>query len=119
MASYAWLRMQLGPDPSADMGSPQQQFQIRSYLDLPHHLEFNGALCYVDQINVQSGPVVAPIASYVKLDLGLVWHPTKSLELGVWGKDLLKREHAEFGSIDTALITEIPRTVMGTITWRF
>jgi iron complex outermembrane receptor protein len=119
MASYSFLHMQLRPNPTADSGSPQQQFQIRSYLDLPHHVEFNGALYYVDQIRVQSGSGMAPIASFIKLDLGITWHPIKSLEIGIWGKNLLDGGHPEFGSLETSLITEIPRSVMGTITWRF
>jgi hypothetical protein len=59
------------------------------------------------------------IPSYVKLDLGLIWRPIKSLEIGIWGKDLLDNQHAEFPSQETTLITEIPRSVMGRITWRF
>jgi hypothetical protein len=68
---------------------------------------------------VQSGSGMAPIASFIKLDLGITWHPIKSLEIGIWGKNLLDGGHPEFGSLETSLITEIPRSVMGTITWRF
>ena len=120
-ASYTFLHMQLGPDTSfpPETSSPQQQFQIRSYLDLPHHVEFNGAIYYIDQIRTQSGGAMVTIPSYVKLDLGLTWRPIKSLEIGIWGKDLLDHEHPEFSSQETTLITEIPRSVMGTITWSF
>jgi iron complex outermembrane receptor protein len=118
-ASYTFLHMRLRPDPTVDSSSPQQQFQIRSYLDLPYHIELNGALYYVDQISPLAGATTVPIASYVKLDLGVTWRPAKSLELGIWGKNLLDNEHPEFTSLGTALITEIPRSVMGTITWRF
>jgi iron complex outermembrane receptor protein len=119
MASYSYLHMQLRPIPTADSGSPGQQFQIRSYLDLPCNMEFNGALYYVDQIGPVSDATVVSIPSYFKLDLGLTWHPIKSLEIGIWGKNLLQREHPEFSSLDTPLITEIPRSVMGRITWHF
>ena len=118
-ASYALLHMQLEPDASADLSSPQQQFQIRSYLDLPHNVEFNAAFYYTDEIVAKSGGGVAPIAACLKLDLGLTWHPAKSLEIGIWGKNLLHDEHAEFGSQESTLITEIPRSVMGKITWHF
>jgi iron complex outermembrane receptor protein len=118
-ASYTFLHMQLRPDPTADSSSPQQQFQIRSYLDLPYHLEFNGALYYVDQITPPAGEALMPISSYFKLDLGITWHPAKSLEIGLWGKNLLANEHPEYTSLGTALITEIPRSVMGTVTWHF
>jgi iron complex outermembrane receptor protein len=117
--SYTYLHMQLRTDPTLDSGSPQQQFQIRSYLDLPYHTEFNASLAYVDPITTPAGVTVTPIPSYFKLDLGLTWRPTQSLEIGVWGKDLLQSEHAEFTSLETPLITEIPRSVMGTVTWHF
>jgi iron complex outermembrane recepter protein len=121
MASYTFLHMQLGPDTSfpPESSSPQQQFQVRSYLDLPHNVEFNGAIYYIDEISTQSGGNVATIPSYTKLDLGLTWRPCKSLEIGIWGKDLLENEHPEFPSQETTQITEIPRSVMATITWRF
>jgi iron complex outermembrane receptor protein len=119
MASYTLLRMSLRPDPTADSGSPQQQFQIRSYLDLPYNMELNGALYYVDQISPVAGQAEFPIASYFKLDLGFAWHPTKSLEIGIWGKNLLEGEHPEYTSLGTPLITEIPRSVMGRVTWHF
>jgi len=120
-ASYTFLHMQLGPDTSfpPESSSPQEQFQIRSYLDLPHNMEFNGAIYYIDQISTQSGATMVTIPSYVKLDLGLTWRPIKSLEIAIWGKDLLDNQHAEFPSQETTLITEIPRSVMARITWHF
>jgi iron complex outermembrane receptor protein len=118
-ASYTYLRMQLEPLTNPNLSNPQQQFQIRSYLDLPYHVEFNSALYYTDQISPLSGGTPAVISAYFKLDLGLTWHPTKSLEIGIWGKNLLQGEHAEFGSQESTLITEIPRSVMGKITFRF
>jgi outer membrane receptor for monomeric catechols len=99
--------------------SPEHQAQLRSELDLPGHLEFNSAVYYVDQIEAQYGLGQTAIPAYVRLDLGLVWHPTKNLELGVWGQNLLQDQHAEFTSYKTSLITEIPRSVMGKVTWKF
>jgi iron complex outermembrane receptor protein len=119
MASYTFLHMQLRPDPTADSSSPQQQFQIRTYLDLPCNIEINGALYFVDQISPLAGATVTPIASYFELDLGVSWRPTQSLEIGIWGKNLLQGEHPEFTSLGSPLITEIPRSVMGKITWHF
>jgi len=118
-ASYSFVHVQLQPDSALDSTSPQQQFQIRSYVDLPYHLEFNGALYYVDQISPPSGAATASIPSYFNLDLGLVWHASKSVEIGIWGKDLIQSEHAEFASQESQLITEIPRSVMATFTSHF
>jgi iron complex outermembrane receptor protein len=119
VGSYTWLHMHLTPDPSAEMDSPQQQFQIRSYLDLPHHIELNGAVYYVDQINPLSGATRVSVPAYVRLDFGVAWHPVKSLEIGIWGQNLLDGRHAEFTSPLSTLQTEVPRSVMGRVTWRF
>jgi iron complex outermembrane receptor protein len=99
--------------------SPEQQAQLRSTLALPGNLEFNGALYYVDRIQAPYGFGQTTIQDYLRLDLGLVWRPTKSLEVGVWGQNLMDDRHAEFTSYKTALITEVPRSVLGKITWRF
>ncbi len=119
VGSYTWLHMHLRPNPVSEADSPQQQFQIRSYLDLPHNLELNGAVYYVDQIKPISGATRAQVPSYVRLDLGIVWHPTKSLEISLWGQNLLDNQHPEFGSVVNALFTEVPRSFYGKVTWRF
>jgi len=119
MGSYTWLHLSLRPDRSTEANSPQQQFQIRSYLDLPHHLELNGAAYFVDQIQSATRDATLPVSSYVRFDLGVTWRPTKSLELGIWGQNLLDNRHAEFYSVRTSLQTEVPRGVYGKVTWRF
>jgi len=117
-ASYTYLQAHLNPQPSYD-NNPQNQFQIHSYLDLPHHLELDGAVYYVDQINPLLGNATTTIPSYVRVDFGVTWRPTKSLEIGIYGQNLLDDSHAEFTSYKTTIVTEMPRSVMGRITWRF
>ncbi len=117
--SYSWLHMRLSPNNSDALNSPQQQFQIMSYVDLPGHLEFNGAVDYVDRTIPPFGASRMHIAAYVRLDLGLSWHPTRNLELGIWGQNLLDNQHPEFTSFKTPLVTEVPRSVLGKITLRF
>ena len=122
IASYTLLQMHLHPNisgASANDDSPQNQFQLRSYLDLPHNVQLNGAVYYVDQIKPLLGAAETRIPSYVRLDLGLTWRPTKTLEIGIWGQNLLDNQHPEFTSYKTTVLTEIPRSVLGKITWHF
>jgi iron complex outermembrane receptor protein len=119
VGSYSWLHMRLRPDRTDEGDSPQHQFQLRSSVDLPYHLELNGALYFVDQTSSDSGQVRRTVPSYVRLDLGVTWRPTPTLEMGVWGQNLLDDRHPEFNSLRTTLRTEVPRGVMGKITWRF
>lgn len=117
--SYTWLGMRLRPDRASEAESPQQQFQLRSDLNLSHHFELNGAAYFVDRVSPQTSAGRVPVSSYVRLDLGVTWRPTKSLEMGIWGQNLLDNQHPEFYSYRTTLRTEVPRGVLGTITWRF
>ncbi len=119
VSSYSWLGVHFDSDSPELHGSPEQQFQLRSTLNLPAHLELNGALFYVDQIEAPYGMGLMRVPSYVGLDLGLVWHASKSLELGLWGKNLLQDRHLEFPSSTTSLLTEVPREIVARLTWRF
>jgi iron complex outermembrane recepter protein len=49
----------------------------------------------------------------------LIWHPNKSLEVGIWGQNLLDDQHPEFTATNATLRTEISRGVLGKITWRY
>jgi len=117
-ASDSFLQAHQNPQPSYD-NNPQNQFQIRSYLDLSHHFELDGAVFYVDPIDPILGNATTRIPSYVRTDLGVSWRPTGSLEIGVYGENLTDGGHPEFTSYKTAVITEIPRSVMVRVTWHF
>lgn len=117
-ASYTFIQTHLTPNVTVD-SNPQNQFQLHSYLNLPQHIGLDAAVYYVDQITAPLGTGSVRIPSYVRVDLGATWRPTKSLELGVYGQNLLDGSHVEFTSYKTTAITEIPRSVMGRITWRF
>ena len=118
-ASYSWLQMHVRPNLRDEQNSPRHQFQIRSDIDLPYRFELNGALYFVDSIRSDSLQTALPIASYVRLDLGVSWRPTADLEFGVWGQNLLDDRHPEFNSLRNPLRTEVPRSVVGKVTWRF
>jgi len=119
IGSYSWLHVNLHPNDRAFQGNPEQQFQLRSYLDLPGHVEFNSALYYVDRQVAAAGLGTATVPAYVRLDLGLTWHPKRSLEIGVWGQNLIDDRHQEFPSLKSSVQTEIPRGVFGRITWKY
>ena len=117
--SYTWLQMRLRLTTAFAVENPQQQLQLRSDLDLPNNVELSGAVYYVDQVSPQMGVVRVPVSAYVRLDLGLTWHPTKTLELSVHGQNLLDNQHPEFYTAKPAVRTEIARAVLGKVTWRF
>lgn len=116
-ADYSWLQMRVHPDHALEGDSPNNQAHLRSYLDLPFNLEFNSSISYVDRVITSQAP--GHIPPYIRVDAGLVWHATKNLEVGVWGENLLQSRHPEFGSVYSSTPMEVPRSVMGRITWRF
>jgi iron complex outermembrane recepter protein len=75
-------------------GSPQHQFQVRSYLTLPQRLEFDSELYYVGSLPAMRVP------SYERVDSRLAWHAREAIELAVVGQNLLDDRHFEFGGID-------------------
>ena len=91
----------------------RHQIQLRSYYNVSRDFELNGAVYYVDHLESLAVP------SYVRLDLGVVWRPVRELELGLSGQNLLDARHLEFATLRSATRTEIPRAVLGRITWSF
>jgi outer membrane receptor protein involved in Fe transport len=55
----------------------------------------------------------------VRFDVGASWRPGESLEIGIWGQNLVDDRHVEFSSLFTPLRTEVPRTVLAKLSWSF
>jgi iron complex outermembrane receptor protein len=118
-AGYSFLDLQLHPKPGStdtsqerqEGDSPKQQFFIKSWIDLPHHVEFDVTVRYVDELPHQMVP------AYTALDVRLGWKPTRNLELAIVGQNLLDPQHPEFGLPATR--EEIQRSIYGKVTCRF
>jgi iron complex outermembrane recepter protein len=118
---YSFLQMKIELDPgssdilnAAVMGdSPKHEFQLRSNLNLPHHLEWDASAYYV------SGLRTGSIPSYVRLDTRLGWHAGEFVEFSVGAQNLLSPQHLEF--LDSLQLdsTYVQRSVFGKVTWRF
>jgi iron complex outermembrane recepter protein len=118
--SYSLLNMRLKLDSTshdvsigtAVVGqSPKSQFQARSYLTLPGHVDFDTSLYYVDRLPAINTP------AYARVDARLAWHATESIELSVVGQNLLNERHFEFNtSLDQTDPTQARRSVYGKIT---
>ena len=121
-AAYTFFQMELHRDPgSGDTTSeraegrvPHHQFSLRSSVDLPHNIEIDLALRYVDGLPDFSIP------SYLVADVRLAWWPFKDLELAIVGQNLLDGRHAEFQPLQVqSEKTEVQHSVYGKVTWRF
>ena len=101
-----------------ETADPQQQFTLRSSWDLPHRIELDAGLRWVDTLHNNNGSNVGTVPSYFELDVRLGYHPTERLELSVVGQNLLDDHHPEYGFPSPAR-DEISRTVYGKLTWRY
>jgi iron complex outermembrane receptor protein len=93
-------------------GTPQQQFQARSALNLPHHLEWDSSVEYV-------GKLAAGIPAYTRVDTRLGWRMNERLAFSVVGQNLLSPRHAEFPDDVGLNHMLISRSVFAKVTFKF
>ena len=118
---FSFLQMKIGLEPSsldtstqASVGySPKHQAQLRSMLDLPHALEWDISAYFVGALRY------GPVPSYTRLDTRLGWQVGEFLEFSVAGQNLLTPHHIEFGDGNQVHVTQVERSVVGKVTWRF
>jgi iron complex outermembrane receptor protein len=101
-----------------ETADPQQQFSLRSSMDLPKNITFDTALRWVDTLFLNNGTTVGTVPSYFEFDARLAWRPIKDLELSVVGQNLLHDHHPEYGFPGPTRV-EIRRSVYGKISWQF
>ena len=100
-----------------ETADPRHQFLLRSAMDLRYGIEVDGALRWVDAIEINDGPTVGKVPSYFELDLKLAWRPNDSLELALVGRNLLHARHPEYGFPGPGR-GEIRRSILGKVAWR-
>lgn len=93
--------------------TPQQQFNLRSTVQLPHDVEFNTTMYYVDSLESLG------VGHYTRLDTRLAWKPVPALELSVVGQNLLDTSHQEFSGFLYQNTSQIPRSIYANLTWKF
>ena len=100
--------------------APKQQFNLRSYVDLPQNLQWDTMLYYVDSLSSVSdgfgGNVSIP--AYTRLDMRLGWTALKGVDLSLIGQNLLQSEHTEFSPFIYQTQEEIGRSVLAKATLR-
>ncbi len=100
--------------PDTEGGSPNQQAQLRSNVNLPWHWQWTTSAYFVGRLPAPSIP------SYTRLDTNLAWQLSDKLSLGLMGQDLLRNLHQEYAGPDlTVLPSLIRRNAYARITWRF
>jgi iron complex outermembrane recepter protein len=102
-----------------ETADPQQQFTLRSSMDLPQNLELDAALRWVDSFRFNNSGAPATVPDYFELDVRLSWRPIKNLELSIVGQNLLHDHHLEYVIASPNPREEIVRGIYGKIAWSF
>jgi len=118
-AGYTWLKLQLDSHLATNRyrdreeSDPENQFHLRSFLDLPGNLEFDTALYYVDRVSHWDIP------SYLRLDARLGWHPREDLSLSLVMQNLLDDHHPEYDMEQGYVDSQVKRSVYMKLSWYF
>jgi iron complex outermembrane recepter protein len=105
-------------DAHNETADPQQQFSLRSAVDLGRNLDVSTALRWIDTLHISNAAVVGIVPSYFELNARLGWHPTPKVELSLVGENLLHAQHPEYGFPNPSRI-EIRRSLFGRIQCQF
>ena len=113
------------PFPGARRTAPQEDFpesmaNMSSHLKVRDDLIFTQSLYHTGERTIPSAYNPIPLEDQLRLDLGLVWRPDESLEIGLFGRDLLDPDHAENMYNDLGVEPgKVERTFLLSITKRF
>lgn len=118
---YSIIHMNVIGDPSSPGSTaeavpgdtPKHQITLRSGLQLRPNLDWDTSVYFV---GVLSG---SAIPAYTRLDTQLRWHIREFLEIGITGQNLLTPRHSEFVAGYGTDYTQVQRSVLGKVTWRF
>ena len=91
--SYSYLDGNVPTSLYLPVAAPKNQYQIHSYVNLPHNMEFDTAFYYVGK-DLEMGSSGSTLAlgsgalEYTKLDVRLGWRATKKFEVSVGAANL-------------------------------
>jgi len=99
---------------------PESMANLSSHLRVRDDLIFTQSLYYTGERTIPSAYNPIPLDDYLRLDLGLVWRPDETLEIGLFGRDLLDPDHAEnmYNDLDVEP-GKVERTFLLSITKKF
>jgi len=124
--SYSWLKMKLNAKAGgqgivgfgAAGSSPQHMVQLHSLHNLGRQLELDAALYFSSGLNFDTAKGPKTVDRYTRFDLRLGWRPSSNVEVSLIGRNLLQKRHAEYHA-DDVTASEIPRSLMAQVKWKF
>jgi iron complex outermembrane receptor protein len=94
--------------------SPQNQFQVHSYINLPRNWEWDTFVYEVGRLATDNIP------AYVRVDTRVGWRFGENASVSLAGQNLLGPRHFEFGPTKGNIYTtQVRRSGYAKVTWRF
>jgi iron complex outermembrane receptor protein len=90
--NFSWINLSITNDTITGASTPRTQFHLRSFLNLPKHLELDSLLWHVSDVPAYAAP------SYWKLDVRLGWNMSEDRSFSIGANNLFNSRHKEFGS---------------------
>lgn len=120
-AAWSWLKMSIRRDANStdtsiesEVGrSPQNQFQFHAFHSPADNVDLGASLYYVGSLPSLNVP------AYTRLDARIGWRIQRDLEISLTGRNLLDPGHPEFVNPSGPRSSEVPRSLIGGVTWRF
>ena len=118
---FSFLQMKILRDASSQDSTveasagdnPKHQAQLRSIINLPHHLEWDVSAYYVGAL------AIGPVPAYTRLDTRLGWRFGEHTDVSIAGQNLLAPHHLEFADGLQVLPTQVERSFVARMTWGF
>ncbi len=96
--------------------SPEHQFSLMAFINLPYKMDLNMWTRYVDQLSTNR----MYIDAYFTLDVCLTCHLFPGVEVSIVGQNLLDEHHPEFSTLSIPFVsTEVQRGIYGSVKWEF
>ncbi len=120
-ANYSYLDIEVSAVNAAaiEEQSPDHMANLTARIDLPWNLEFDTTLYYVDDTVGVPRLGTTEISHFFRLDARFGWQPTEQLEFSLVIQNALDPKHQEFRSTNSAIATEIERSVFGWVKCQF
>jgi len=116
-ATYSHLHMSLDAlDPTEEEPeklAPEHQAGLKIFWNISNNWTLDTTTTYVDELPANN------VDSYVRLDINLGTHISKTLRLNITGQNLTDGSHREFSKINDINAGEIERSIFAKLTWEF
>jgi hypothetical protein len=93
---------------------PESSFQLRSFLNLTRHLEWDQTFYW----STRAGNGTVP--SHARLDMRIGWRAGEHVVFSLMGQNLVGPRFLEFGASAYEIVgTALERSIFGKVTWQF